>query len=152
MSQINYFTFVTNSGGEQSIPIQNYNKGHDLEFYTGDAYKTAISGKLRQNTKGVRTVYSLKWSHTVNEDVIKDIVDNIYQDLVTDERTHIFISEGDTADNIVAVVPTENMIYEIEFLDQFGKAPEQLEFITLNLDDLEGGWVETGWVETGWVE
>lgn len=152
MAQLTHFTFETRSGGVQTLEVQHYEKEISTEYYTGEPYNKAISGKLRPNFKGARFKYRVKFDVTIQTAEIRSLLNNLITDLVTNEEDHIFVTEGNASFGDFPVVPTDELTSLREYIDTFGKSSVTLEFVDYAVNQRTGGWVETGWVEDGWVE
>lgn len=149
MSQLKHITFNTKAGGEQTLRLQDYESGEQLEYWS-EADK-ALSGKLRHNMRGSRGVYRIEYRHCMQASKYRSVLNNIVSDLTSGEDS-ITLSEGQDLSNARVVTPTEDFMQRLEYRNTITGFFPTLEFKDVGESRVTGSYVETGYVEPGYVE
>lgn len=146
---LTHITFNTISGGTQTIALQDYGNNKDIEYWGEN--DVAISGKIRQNIRGSRGIYSIEYEKCIQQSEYRALYNNIVADLENGEDS-ITISEGQTLASSRVVVPTDQFMQQIEYSNQIGNFVPDMEFTDAGINRLDSRYVETGYVTDGYVE
>lgn len=114
------------------IDVQQYNVDIDPEFYTGSAYDKALSGKLRQNMRGLRPRASLSYDQSLQSGVWGDLLGDIITAFVTNNVDSItFHPDNNAKSNSFEVVVDESS-YSSRYTNTVGLFVPSLTLIALN--------------------
>ena len=125
MSRLQTLTFVTESGGTQTLTIQDYEESEDLIFYEGSATDEAIDGSRRTNVRGTRKSFALSYKLSGDPDTFASILNNVITDLTSDLA---FVYIGTDTNNLFRVTLDEDTIYKAEYANQHGLFIPKLSF------------------------
>lgn len=100
-----FFTSGNNNAGQQyAISVQDYSISIDPEFYTGNAFDKAISGRLRQNLRGLRPSIELRYNQSLQENRMRLLFNDLIAAFVTNNAQSVsFYPDGDKLDNFEVV-------------------------------------------------
>lgn len=143
--RLSEITIQTVAGGQQTITLQNYDKGTDVEYWRDN--DKAVSGKYRHNLRGNRARYHLRYDACKQPAVFLSIINNIVADLTGGQDDITLIEDGDYR----VVVPTDSFLSAIEYASQIGEYVPDMEFIDAEINSLDGTYVEAGYVTAGYV-
>lgn len=149
MSQLRYLTFYTVAGGEQTVKLQDYASEERVEMWA--PADTALSGRKRQNVKGMRGQYRLSYRQSLEPAVYRSVYNNIVSDL-TGGRESITISEGQDLSQARVVVATDAFLHAVQYASQIGEFVPSMEFMDQEISRLTGRYVAEGYVDEGYVE
>lgn len=116
MSRLKTITFATESGGEQTLTVQDYDSGYEIEYY-GQPSDEAIDGSLRQNVRGQRQSVSVSYKLCGDPDQFRSICNNIAQDLRDGQE---FFYVGIDSGNLIRVTLDGDLSYLSRYKDQHG--------------------------------
>ena len=100
-----------------SIKTQNISNPFKA-VYWNSAFDEAINGFLRTNLRGFRFESDLRWDKNTQPDIIRDLFNDIYWEIVTNGSDSINIS-FDGGSNEIAVIPT-SLDYLVQWKNQIG--------------------------------
>lgn len=146
MSKLEEITIITQAGGSQTIKLQDYENSKDFEYWS-EADK-ALSGKLRQNMRGSRGVYSLQYEQCIQPSVFRSVYNNVVSDLTGGEGDITIVEDGQYR----VVVPTERFSQQIAYARQLGGYVPDMEFQDAGINRLDGRYIEEGYIEEGYIE
>ena len=129
MSQLKTITIVTNAGGSQEIVTQDVSSEDHLEFW-GNGSEQAINGALRSNIRGIRKKFSLRWDASRHAGLLKDIQNNIIQDL-TSGLSFFYVKFSETES--YRVVLDDDMLHQAQYMSQRGLFVPKLSLIGYDL-------------------
>lgn len=108
--------FQTNSGGTQSVNIQDFEDNTDVEYW-GASFDEAINGSLKQNVKGLRKSFKIKYNASRDAVKYRDILNNIVTDLTSGLD---FFYVGFDSSSYYRVVIDSDTIHKIQYSNQHG--------------------------------
>jgi len=109
-------TFQTNSGGTQSVTIQNFEDNTDVEHW-GASFDEAINGSLKQNVRGIRKSFKIKYNASRDAVAYREILNNIVTDLTSGLR---FFYVSFESSKYYRVVIDSDTIHKIQYSNQHG--------------------------------
>lgn len=120
-----------NTGQRYTIEIQNYNINIDPEFYTGSFADKAMSGKYRQNLRGLRPKVELQYQKSIQSSRMRDLFNDVITAFVTNNEDSItFYPDADETDNFEVVLEAGQ--YGNNYSNQIGRFVPSLTLVSLN--------------------
>lgn len=120
-----------NTGQRYTIDIQDYNIDIDPEFYTGSAFDKALSGKLRQNLRGLRPSVELRYDRSLQSTRMRNLFNDIVTAFVTNNVDSItFYPDASKADNFEVVLDAGS--YRTQYSNTIGRFTPSLTLVSLN--------------------
>lgn len=120
-----------NTGQRYTIDIQDYNIDIDPEFYTGNFADKALSGKYRQNLRGMRPSVSLSYDRSLQQSRIRDLFNDIITAFVTNNADSItFYPDASKTDSFEVVM--ENSSYSNQYSNTIGNFSPSISLTALN--------------------
>jgi len=142
-------TFYTQSGGSQTLKVQDYDVTTDLEDW-GRPDK-ALDGTLRHNIRGIRRSYRIQYRRCLEPDTYRSVFNNIASDL--DGGSSFTISEGTDLSNARVVVPAGTFANRIEYGKTIGGYVPDIDVMEAEIVTTTfGSYVESGYVDVGYVQ
>lgn len=129
MSQLKSVTIKTNAGGSQEIVTQDVSNQEVLEHWNGGSDES-ISGSLRSNIKGFRKKFSLKWDASRHAGLLRDIQNNIVQDL-TSGLPFFYVQFSETESYKVTL--DDDTLHKTQYMNQRGLFVPKLSLIGYDL-------------------
>lgn len=127
----NFVNGDENTGQRYTINIQDYDIDIDPEFYTGSAYDEALSGKLRQNLRGLRPSVTLQYDRSIEADKIRDLFDDIITAFVTNNADSVtFYPDASKDDNFEVVL--DDGSYRTSYSNTIGTFTPSIRLVALN--------------------
>lgn len=130
MSRLEELTFITDTGGIQTVKVQNYTETSSYEFFN-TKYDEAIDGSLRSNLRGERNKLSISYELSGDPDTYRSILNNIVADF---EAGHSFFYVGIDSDSTIRVVLDSDLAYKINYANQHGLFVPSMSLIATDLD------------------
>ncbi len=130
---------VTDTGGTQTLTIQNYAEADELEFW-GSTFEESLDGSLRTNFRDFRRKIGLTYNLCTTPDTYRSICNNIATDLING-ATFIYI--GIDTNTLIRVVLDDGFASRVQYANQHGLFIPKINFtafdlgleITLNFKD-----------------
>lgn len=120
-----------NTGQRYTINVQDYNIDIDPEFYTGNFADKALSGKYRQNLRGMRPSVSLSYDRSLQQTRIRNLFNDIITAFVTNNADSItFYPDASKADSFEVVM--ENSSYSNQYSSTIGNFSPSISLTALN--------------------
>lgn len=127
----NFVNGDENTGQRYTIDIEQYNIDIDPEFYTGNFADKALSGKYRQNLRGLRPSVTLNYSQGLQAGRMRDLFNDIITAFVTNQVDSItFYPDASKTDNFEVVL--EGGQYSTNYQQTVGTFRPSLELVSLN--------------------
>ena len=139
MPKLTNIKVVTDTGGTQTLTIQNYAESDELEFW-GSSFDEALDGSLRSNFRDFRRKIGLTYNLCTTPDTYRSICNNIATDLINGST---FVYIGIDINNLIRVVLDDGFASRVEYANQHGLFIPKINFtafdlgleITLNFED-----------------
>jgi hypothetical protein len=141
MSKLTDIVVITESGGIQTLTVQNYAESDELEFW-GKPFDEAIDGTIRSNIDDFRRKISLTYNLCTTPTVYESICNNIVEDIANGLE---FIYIGIDTDNVFRVVLDDDFAHRVQYANQHGLFVPKITFrayqngleteITLDFED-----------------
>lgn len=120
-----------NTGQRYTIDIQDYDINIDPEFYTGNFADKALSGKYRQNLRGLRPSVSLSYDRSLQSSRMRNLFNDIIVAFVTNNADSItFYPDASKADNFEVVL--ENGSHSTSYASTIGTFSPSMSLVSLN--------------------
>ena len=81
MPKLTDIVVITDSGGTQTLTIQNYTESDELQYW-GSTFDEAIDGTLRSNLRSIRRKVELSYQLCTTPDDYRSVCNNIATDLI----------------------------------------------------------------------
>jgi hypothetical protein len=125
MSKLTDIIVITDSGGTQTLTIQNYSESDELQFW-GRPFDQAIDGTIRSNIDDFRRKISLTYNLCTTPAIYESICNNILEDLNNGSE---FIYIGIDSDNVIRVVLDDDFAHRVQYANQHGLFVPKITFI-----------------------
>jgi len=120
-----------NTGQRYTINVSDYNIQIDPEFYTGSFADKALSGKYRQNLRGLRPSVELRYDGSTQSTRMRNLFNDIIVAFVTNNADSItFYPDASKADNFEVVL--EPSSYGTNYRNTTGTFVPSLRLVSLN--------------------
>ena len=129
MSKLTNITIVTDTGGTETLTIQNYAETDELQFW-GSTFDEALDGSLRSNFRDFRRKIGLTYSLCTTPDDYRSICNNIATDLLNGAE---FIYIGIDTDNVIRVVLDDDFASRVQYANQHGLFVPKINFTAFEL-------------------
>ena len=116
MPKLTDIVVITDSGGTQTLTIQNYTESDELQFW-GSTFDEAIDGTLRSNLRSIRRKVELSYQLCTTPDDYRSVCNNIATDLINGAE---FVYIGIDTDNVFRVVLDDGFSHRVEYANQHG--------------------------------
>lgn len=127
----NFVNGDENTGQRYTIDVSDYGIQIDPEFYTGSAFDRALSGKLRQNLRGLRPSVTLSYDQSLQASRMRDLFNDIITAFVTNNVDSItFYPDASQADNFEVVL--DDASYGTQYTNTVGVFSPSLSLVSLN--------------------
>lgn len=103
----------------------------DPEFYTGDAYNKAISGRLRHNLRGLRTKVTINYDSSLENNLLRNLTNDIVGTLTQAGNDSITFYPDASKGDSFEVVLEDGYSLLTAYSDTIGNFEPTLEFIAL---------------------
>jgi hypothetical protein len=116
LAKLTDIVIITDSGGTQTLTIQNYAESDELQFW-GSTFDEAIDGTLRSNVRGIRRKVELTYQLCTTPDDFRSVCNNIATDLINGAE---FVYIGIDTDNVFRVVLDDGFEHRVQYANQHG--------------------------------
>lgn len=116
MSRLQTITFLTDTGGEQTLTVQDYSEEEQIVFWNQPSTQ-ALDGSLRQNTRALRLSFNLKYELCNTPSDFMDIANNIAEDMRNGQE---WFYVGIDNSNLFRVVLDGDFVHKVEYANQHG--------------------------------
>ena len=124
MSKLTDIVVITDSGGTQTLTIQNYTETDELQYW-GSTFDEAVDGTLRSNLRSIRRKVELTYQLCTTPDDFRGVCNNIAQDLLNGAE---FVYIGIDTDNVFRVVLDDDFAHRVQYANQHGLFIPKLTF------------------------
>lgn len=120
-----------NTGQRYTIDIQDMGLRIAPEFYTGSASDTALSGKKRQNLRGLRPTVELRYQKSLQAARMRSLFNDILRAFVTNNAVSIdFYPDASAADKFAVVLDAGE--YNVSYTNTIGRFSPSLTLVALD--------------------
>lgn len=120
-----------NTGQRYTIDVQDYNLVISPEFYTGSFADKALSGKYRQNLRGLRPRVELRYQKSIQASRMRDLFNDIIAAFVSNNAASItFYPDASAADNFEVVL--ESGEHAVNYSNTIGRFVPSLTLVSLD--------------------
>lgn len=120
-----------NTGQRYTLNVADYDIDIDPEFYTGNFADKGLSGKLRQNLRGLRPKAELRYNQSVQASRWRNLFNDIITAFVTNNVDSItFYPDASKSDNYEVIL--EESGYGISYQNTTGTFAPQIRLVALN--------------------
>ena len=120
-----------NSGQRYTINVSEYDVRIDPGFYTGSAFDEALSGKLRQNLRGLRPTVELSYDQSTQSTRMRNLFNDLITAFVTNNADSVtFYPDASKTDNYEVVLNAGS--YETIYRNTVGSFQPSLTLVALN--------------------
>jgi hypothetical protein len=124
LAKLAEITIITDSGGTQTLTIQNYAQTDELQYW-GSTFDEAVDGTLRSNLRGIRRKVELTYSLCTTPDDYRAICNYIAEDLINGAQ---FFYIGIDTNNVFRVVLDDDFAHRVQYANQHGLFIPKLTF------------------------
>jgi len=129
MSKLTNIKVVTDTGGTQTLTIQNYAETDDLQFW-GSRFDQALDGSLRGNIRDTRRSISLTYNLCTTPSDYESICNNIATDLIGGAS---FVYIGIDTNSLIRVVLDDDFAHRVQYANQHGLFVPKITFKAFDL-------------------
>ncbi len=129
MPKVSNIVIITDSGGTQTLTIQNYSESDELEFFNVP-FDEAIDGALRSNFRDFRRKIGLTYNLCTTPDIYRSVCNNIATDLINGAR---FIYIGIDTNSAIRVVLDDGFASRVQYANQHGLFVPKINFTAFEL-------------------
>lgn len=129
MPKVSNIVIITDSGGTQTLTIQNYSESDELEFFNVP-FDEAIDGTLRSNFRDFRRKIGLTYNLCTTPDIYRSVCNNIATDLINGAR---FIYIGIDTNSAIRVVLDDGFASRVQYANQHGLFVPKINFTAFEL-------------------
>ena len=129
MSRLEELTFITDTGGIQTVKVQNYTETSSYEFFNTQ-YDEAIDGSLRSNLRDERKKFTISYELSGEPDTYRELLNNIVADF---EAGQTFFYVGIDSVDVFRVILDSDLAYKIKYANQHGLFVPVMNLVAVDL-------------------